>query len=59
MSVNKINILIPDNLQLLKDSLFKLSKPYFLFKTLRDVKVDVFEGWRLFGGERLSLINFY
>ncbi len=50
-----MNILIPDNLQLLEDSLFKLSKPYFLFETLRDVKVNVFESWWLFGGEKVGL----
>ncbi len=34
---------------------FKKSKPYFLFKTLEEVKVNIFEGWWLFGGENQSL----
>jgi hypothetical protein len=38
-----------------EDFRFKKSKPYFLFKTLEEVKVKVFEGWRLFGWEKQSL----
>lgn len=41
--------------RLQEDERFKKSKPYFLFKTLEEVKVKVFEGWRLFGGEKVGL----
>ncbi len=41
--------------RLQEDGRFKKSKPYFLFKTLEQVKTDVFEGWWLFGGEKVGL----
>ncbi len=41
--------------RLLEDERFKKSKPYFLFKTLEQVKVDVLEGWWLFVGEKVGL----
>lgn len=41
--------------RLQEDERFKKSKPYFLFKTLEELKANVFEGWRLFGGEKQSL----
>ena len=41
--------------RLQEDERFKKSKTYFLFKTLEEVKEDVFEGWLLFGGEKVGL----
>lgn len=42
--------------RLQEDERFKKSKPYFLFKTLEEViKGDVFEDWKLFGGEKVGL----
>jgi hypothetical protein len=38
-----------------EDARFKKSKPYFLFKTLEEVKVNVFEGWWLFDGDKVGL----
>ena len=41
--------------RLQEDERFKKSKPYFLFKTLEQVKIDVFKDWLLFGGEKVGL----
>ena len=41
--------------RLQEDERFKKSKPYFLFKTLEEVKIDVFKDWLLFGGEKVGL----
>lgn len=41
--------------KLQEDSRFKKSKPYFLFQTLEEVKVNVFEEWWLFNGEKVRL----
>lgn len=41
--------------RLQEDERFKKSKSYFLFKTLEQVKVDVFEGWWLFDGGKVRL----
>ena len=41
--------------RLQEDERFKKSKAYFLFKTLEEMKEDVFEGWWLFGGEKVGL----
>ena len=41
--------------RLQEDERFKKSKPYFLFKTLEEMKEDVFEDWWLFGGEKVRL----
>jgi hypothetical protein len=43
--------------RLQEDERFKKSKPYFLFKTLEQVKVDVLEDWWLFGGEKVRLFE--
>lgn len=31
------------------------AKPHFLFKTLQELKLEVFEGWELFDGEKTNL----
>lgn len=41
--------------RLQEDGCFKKSKPYFLFKTLEQVKSNVFEDWLLMGGEKENL----
>ena len=41
--------------RLQEDERFNKSKPYFLFTILEEVKVDVFESWWLFGGEKVEL----
>ncbi len=41
--------------RLQEDERFKKSKPYFLFKTLEEMKADIFEDWWLFGGEKVGL----
>lgn len=41
--------------RLQEDSRFKNSKSYFLFQTLEEVKVNVFEEWWLFDGEKVRL----
>ncbi len=41
--------------RLQEDEHFKKSKSYFLFKTLEQVKINIFEGWLLFGGEMVGL----
>jgi hypothetical protein len=38
-----------------EDERFNKSKPYFLFTTLKEMKVNFFEGWSLFGGEKVGL----
>ena len=43
--------------RLQEDERFKKSKPYFLFTILEEVKVNVFEGWWLFGGEKMGLFE--
>ena len=49
------NNMVPVMKRLQEDERFKKSKPYFLFKTLEEVKMNIFEGWRLFGGEMVGL----
>lgn len=41
--------------RLQEDERFKKSKAYFLFKTLEEVKMNIFEGWLLMGGEKENL----
>lgn len=41
--------------RLLEDSRFASGKNHFLFKSLEDVKQNVFEGWELFDGEKVNL----
>ncbi len=41
--------------RLQEDERFKNSKSYFLFKTLEEVKENVFEEWWLFDGEKVRL----
>ncbi len=43
--------------RLQEDERFKKSKSYFLFKTVEEMKVNVFEGWWLFGGEKMGLFE--
>ncbi len=38
-----------------EDERFKKSKPYFLFNTLEEMKTNIFDGWLLFGGEKVNL----
>jgi hypothetical protein len=38
-----------------EDFRFKKSKPYFLFKTLQEVKETIFERWRLYDGASPNL----
>ena len=49
------NNMVSEMKRLQEDERFKKSKPYFLFKTLKQVKINVFEGWWLFGGEKVGL----
>ncbi len=41
--------------RLQEDERFKNSKSHFLFKTLEEVKENVFEEWWLFDGEKVRL----
>ena len=41
--------------RLKEDERFKKSKPYFLFKTLEEMKTNIFDGWLLFGGGSVEL----
>lgn len=38
-----------------EDGRFAFAKDYFLFKTLDEVKENVFEEWELFDGEKVNL----
>jgi len=41
--------------RLFEDERFAFAKEYFLFKTLDQLKENVFEGWELFEGEKVKL----
>lgn len=41
--------------RLCEDERFVQAKSYFLFKTLEEIKQQVFEGWGLFDGEKVNL----
>ena len=41
--------------RLLQDERFAFAKEYFLFKTLDEVKENVFEGWCLFDVQRATI----
>lgn len=41
--------------RLLQDERFAFAKEYFLFKTLEQLKENVFEGWELTDGEKVKL----
>lgn len=41
--------------RLLEDPNFKDAKAHFLFKSLEEVKINVFDGWELFDGEKVRL----
>ena len=41
--------------RLCEDERFTQAKSYFLFKTLGELKHEVFENWELFDGEMASL----
>ncbi|HCQ14361.1 MAG TPA: hypothetical protein DIU01_14070 [Flavobacterium sp.] len=41
--------------RLFEDERFAFAKEYFLFKTLDELKENVFEGWELFDGEKIKL----
>lgn len=43
--------------RLCEDEHFAFAKEYFLFKTLDEVKENVFDGWWLFDGERTKLFT--
>ena len=42
--------------RLCEDERFKQAKSYFLFKTLDELKQEVFENWELFDGKRQGYI---
>lgn len=41
--------------RLFEDERFAFAKEYFLFKTIDELKENVFEGWKLFDGEKMKL----
>ena len=41
--------------KLFEDERFAFVKEYFLFKTLDEIKENVFEGWRLFDEQRVTI----
>ena len=44
--------------RLLEDERFtENAKPHFLFKTLDELKQEVFEDWELFDGEKTNLFS--
>ena len=41
--------------RLLEDERFASGKKHFLFKSLEELELNVFEGWELFDGEKVNL----
>lgn len=41
--------------RLREDERFTQAKSYFLFKTMDELKQEVFENWELFDGEKVNL----